>query len=105
MTPNNIWCCLNTKLKKLLKEGIHTHKMDKEERRIYGMEYYKKNRDKLREYMRSRAKLTSDDSPGKIAGIKAAIKRLDKKEEKSEEIMARVMWLKKELKRLEKLKK
>lgn len=80
-------------------------KMDKEERRIYANEYYQKHRDKLRKYMRDRATLASDDSPGKIAGIKAAIKRLDKKEEKSEEIMARVMWLKKELKRLEKLKK
>ena len=79
-------------------------KMDKEERRIYGMEYYKKNRNKLRKYMRDRAKLASDDSPGKIAGIKAAIKRLDKKDEGGTEVIARVKWLKKELKRLEKLK-
>ena len=51
--------------------------------------------------MRKRAKLAGDDSPGKVAGIKAAIKRLDKREESGEESIARVKWLKEELKRLE----
>lgn len=79
--------------------------MDQEEKRIYAREYYKKNREKLKKYMRSRAKLADDSSPYKAAGIKAAIKRLKKSKDESIEIKNRIEWLKKELKRLEKLKK
>ena len=48
--------------------------------------------------------LASDDSQGKIAGIKAAIKRLEKSNDKSEFTLGRIDWLNKELKKLEKLK-
>jgi len=76
----------------------------KEMKRIYAREYYRKNRSKLTAYMRSRAKLADDSSPYKMAGVKAAIIRLEKSNDDGIDIVERINWLKSELKRLEKLK-